>query len=107
MNKIETINNGVRGLGTNFTTTICSGRQIKNNTTYAIFDDFQFLTPILPPNDFMSFGGIFYPNFESSGAQILNDGQKPLLSVIQSRFGSNSQFPQRLVADFWEYNSQI
>jgi hypothetical protein len=55
----------------------------------------------------MSFGGIFYPNFESSGAQILNDGQKPLLSVIQCQFGSNSQFPQRLVADFWEYNSQI
>ncbi len=33
-------------------------------TISANFDDFQFLTPILLPNDFTSFGGIFYLDFE-------------------------------------------
>lgn len=60
MNKIETINNGVRGLKTNFSTTIYSGYQTNNTTISANFDDFQFLTPILLPNDFTSFGGIFF-----------------------------------------------
>ena len=72
----EPTNDGVRGLKTNFPTTIYSGHQANNTAISAIFDDFQFFTPILLPNDFMSFGGIFYSNFASLTAQILNDGQK-------------------------------
>ena len=72
----EPTNDGVRGLKTNFTTTIYSGWQANNTTISANFDDFQFLTPILLPNDFTSFGGIFYLDFASLTSQILNDGQK-------------------------------
>ena len=72
----EPTNDGVRGLKTNFSTTIYSGWQANNTTISANFDDFQFLTPILLPNDFMSFGGIFYLDFASLTSQILNDGQK-------------------------------
>lgn len=73
----EPTNDGVRGLKTNLSTTIYSGYQTNNTTISANFDDFQFLTPILLPNDFTSFGGIFYLNFGSSTAQILNDGLQP------------------------------
>ncbi len=68
------IDDGVRGLKTNFSTTIYSGWQANNTTISANFDDFQIFTPISLPNDFMSFGGIFYPSFVSLTEQILNDG---------------------------------
>lgn len=55
----ELTNDGVRGLKVILSTTICSVFKIINTTTYAHFDDFQFLTPILLPNDFTSFEGIF------------------------------------------------
>ena len=57
-------------------TTIYSGFQTTITTISANFDDFQFLTPILLPNDFTSFGGIFYLAFENFIARFLNDGQK-------------------------------
>lgn len=79
----------VRGLKTNLLTTICSGWQTNNTTISANFDDFQFFTPILLPNDFMSFGGIFYLNFGSSGEQILNDGLKMLSTCFCPSFNSN------------------
>ena len=73
----EPTNDGVRGLKTKFSTTIYSGQQANNTTIPANFDDFQIFTPILLPNDFTSFGGIFYLDFENFIARFLNDGLQP------------------------------
>lgn len=63
--------------------------QLKNNQKTgkkaqktAIFDDFSNLTPKLLPNDFTSFGGIFYLDFARLIARFLNDG----LKVIKNHF---------------------